>query len=267
MPNSFYYNGSCIFISKSNQKLSWLKAERFCRRLPLQSKFLIFENDHKFETVRKELIKLRLEEDPFDPLKFSIGFRYINEHWRWINDQLLNTTDLKLGKYWNDWNGSEGLCGSIFLYRSNRIEMRSTDCLTSSYRFMCEYIKFSISDNGIFLINIFSLCKFRKKTFFTNFFLFIFKLKICLPKCMFNYLKTCGGVYDQQILFKNIEHLFQKIKLGFNLKKYILQKSNSIFDFRSLKCFFKSSTHVTKKIYVDHMVDVCISINDVCKFR
>lgn len=78
MPNSFYYNGSCIFISNSNQKLSWSKAERFCRRLPLESNFLIFENDHKFEAIRKELIKLRLKEDPFDPLKFSIGFRYNN---------------------------------------------------------------------------------------------------------------------------------------------------------------------------------------------
>lgn len=78
MPDSFYYNGTCIFISKPSQKLSWIKAERLCRRLPLQSKFLIFENDHKFEFVRKQLIKLRLEEDPFDPLKFSIGFRYTN---------------------------------------------------------------------------------------------------------------------------------------------------------------------------------------------
>lgn len=78
MPDSFFYNGSCIFISNYNQKLSWLEAERFCRRLPLESKLLIFENDHKFETVRKKLIELRLKEDPFDPLKFSIGFRYYN---------------------------------------------------------------------------------------------------------------------------------------------------------------------------------------------
>ncbi|CAF0885900.1 unnamed protein product [Brachionus calyciflorus] len=139
MPGSFFYNDTCIFISKPKQKLSWIKAERLCRRLPFNTTFLIFENDHKLDAVRKELVKLRHKEDPYDPLKFLIGFRYKNNGWKWVNDKPLNSTDLKLGKYWNDWSGTDGLCGSISLFRTNRLEMRSTDCKSTSHRFMCEY--------------------------------------------------------------------------------------------------------------------------------
>jgi hypothetical protein len=77
MPGSVFYNGTCIFISSKRQKLSWVHAERFCRRLPLNTTFLVLQNDHKSEFIRRELTKLREKENPLDPLLFYIGFRYV----------------------------------------------------------------------------------------------------------------------------------------------------------------------------------------------
>lgn len=77
MPGSFFYNGSCIYISKQHEKLHWTRAERFCRRLPLNATLLTIENEQKLEAIRQELIKLRKKEFPRDLLTFSIGFRYI----------------------------------------------------------------------------------------------------------------------------------------------------------------------------------------------
>jgi hypothetical protein len=75
MPNSVFYNGTCIYISGRKEKLSWVHAERFCRRLPLNTTFAIFQNDHKYEFVRKEIAKLREKENPSDQLVFYVGFK------------------------------------------------------------------------------------------------------------------------------------------------------------------------------------------------
>ena len=78
MPGSVFYNGTCIFVSSKRQKLSWIHAERFCRKLPLNTSFLLFENNHKFEFIRNEMIRLRERENPIDQLVFYVGFRYQN---------------------------------------------------------------------------------------------------------------------------------------------------------------------------------------------
>ena len=76
MPNSLFYNGTCIYISRKREKLSWKHAERFCRKLPLNTSFLILENEHKLDFLRREIHKLREIEHPNDQLVFSIGFNY-----------------------------------------------------------------------------------------------------------------------------------------------------------------------------------------------
>ena len=74
MPRSVFYNGSCIYISGRHEKLSWKHAERFCRKLPLNTSFLVIQNDHKMEFIRREIMKLRELEAPNDQLTFNIGF-------------------------------------------------------------------------------------------------------------------------------------------------------------------------------------------------
>lgn len=77
MPGSVFYNGTCIFISSKRQKLSWIHSERFCRKLPLNTTFLVLQNNHKYEFIRKEIIKIREKENPIDQLVFFIGFKYV----------------------------------------------------------------------------------------------------------------------------------------------------------------------------------------------
>ena len=74
MPGSFYYNGTCLYFSTRNEKLSWLLAERFCRKLPFNTSLLVIENDAKLEFVRKSLVKIKQVENPPDQLVFLIGF-------------------------------------------------------------------------------------------------------------------------------------------------------------------------------------------------
>ena len=54
-----------------------MHAERFCRRLPLNTTFAMLQNDHKYEFIRKEIAKLRERENPTDQLVFYLGFRYL----------------------------------------------------------------------------------------------------------------------------------------------------------------------------------------------
>jgi hypothetical protein len=75
MPGSYAYNGTCIYFSTTNQKLSWIQAERFCKSLPLNTSFLIIQNDHQYEFIRRKLIKLKEKENPIDNLMFYIGFK------------------------------------------------------------------------------------------------------------------------------------------------------------------------------------------------
>lgn len=76
MPGSIFYNGTCIYFSSKHQKLSWLHAERFCRRLPLETTYLTIKNDHEFEVLKREIIRIAQKEDPVDQLVFYIGFRF-----------------------------------------------------------------------------------------------------------------------------------------------------------------------------------------------
>jgi hypothetical protein len=51
-------------------------------------------------------------------------------------------TNLSLGKYWWDWSGSHGDCGSVALLKNNELIMRSAPCMSTSNRFICEYSNF-----------------------------------------------------------------------------------------------------------------------------
>ena len=76
MPKSVFYNGTCIYISSKHEKLSWKHAERFCRKLPLNTSFLVVQNEHKMDFIRREIVKLREIENPDDQLSFNIGFNF-----------------------------------------------------------------------------------------------------------------------------------------------------------------------------------------------
>ena len=76
MPQSVFYNGTCIYISSKHQKLSWKHAERFCRKLPLNTSFVVIQNEHKYKFLLKELIKIREKEKPTDQIVFYVGFNY-----------------------------------------------------------------------------------------------------------------------------------------------------------------------------------------------
>jgi hypothetical protein len=76
MPGSVFYNGTCIYFSNKREKLSWLHAERFCRKLPLETTFLVIKNDHQYEMLKREIIKIAQKENPIDQLVFYIGYRF-----------------------------------------------------------------------------------------------------------------------------------------------------------------------------------------------
>lgn len=76
MPQSIFYNGTCIYISSKHQKLSWKHAERFCRKLPLNTTFLVIQNEHKYQFIRRAIVKMREKEKPSDQLVFYAGFNY-----------------------------------------------------------------------------------------------------------------------------------------------------------------------------------------------
>ena len=80
MPGSVFYNGTCIYFSNKRQKLSWLHAERFCRKLPLDTTFLTIRNDHEFEMLKREIIKIAQKEKPTDQLVFYVGFRFYSSN-------------------------------------------------------------------------------------------------------------------------------------------------------------------------------------------
>ena len=77
-PGSLAYNGSCIYFSSRNQRLSWVNAKQFCTSLPLNTSFLIIETKDELEFLRKSLVKFKLEENPVDQLVFLIGFSNVN---------------------------------------------------------------------------------------------------------------------------------------------------------------------------------------------
>jgi hypothetical protein len=75
IPGSLYYKGDCIFFSERHQKLSWLRAQNFCKKLPLNSSFLVIEDDEQMEAIQTKIIELRETEKPIDQLVFFVGFR------------------------------------------------------------------------------------------------------------------------------------------------------------------------------------------------
>lgn len=141
MPRSVPYNGTCIYISGKREKLSWKNAERFCRKLPFNTSLLKIENDHKYEFIHNQIIKLRQKENPIDQLVFLIGFNYTQNGWKWVNNRSLASMNLSLSNYWWDWRASHGHCGSLALLWNNDLVMRSAPCTTMTGRFMCEYSK------------------------------------------------------------------------------------------------------------------------------
>ena len=56
-----------------------------------------------------------------------------------MNNVSLIKSNISLGKYWWDWSGSHGDCGSLALLKSNELIMRSAPCFSTANRFMCEY--------------------------------------------------------------------------------------------------------------------------------
>lgn len=74
MTGSYEYNGTCIYFSQKTEKLSWLGAEKFCRKLPLNTSFLKIENDHHLEFLRRIMVKIKEKENPQDQLVFLVGF-------------------------------------------------------------------------------------------------------------------------------------------------------------------------------------------------
>ena len=81
-------------------------------------------------------------------------FNLIGE-WKWVNNKTITNTNLTLGRYWWDWSGSHGDCGSLALLKNNDLIMRSAPCLSTSARFICEYSNFF--NIFLFLINLLSL--------------------------------------------------------------------------------------------------------------
>ena len=63
------------------------------------------------------------------------------DEWKWANNQSLKNTNLTLGKYFWDWTGSHGDCGSIALLKNNELVMRSAPCTSMQGRFICQYSK------------------------------------------------------------------------------------------------------------------------------
>lgn len=76
MPGSVFYNGTCIYISKEDEKLSWADSEEFCKSLPLNASLLIIQNGHKLEFLKNEIIKIKELENSIDHLRFYAGFKY-----------------------------------------------------------------------------------------------------------------------------------------------------------------------------------------------
>jgi hypothetical protein len=74
MSGAYEYNKTCIYFSKPNQKLTWLGAEKFCRKLPLNTSFLTIKNEHHLEFLRRVLVRVKEKENPRDQLNFFVGF-------------------------------------------------------------------------------------------------------------------------------------------------------------------------------------------------
>lgn len=75
MPNSYVYNETCIYFSSTSERLSWFQAEKFCKKLPLNTSLLVIHNQHHFEFIRQMLLQLKVNETSQDDLMFLIGFR------------------------------------------------------------------------------------------------------------------------------------------------------------------------------------------------
>ena len=75
MPNSYSYNGTCLYFSTPNKKLSWTQAESFCAKLPLNASFLTIENEHHFDFIQSKLKKIKEEEQSEEDLIFYVGFK------------------------------------------------------------------------------------------------------------------------------------------------------------------------------------------------
>jgi len=74
MNGSYEYNKTCVYFSTINQKLTWLGAEKFCRKLPLNTSFLTIKNEHHLEFLRRILVRIKEKEKPRDQLVFLVGF-------------------------------------------------------------------------------------------------------------------------------------------------------------------------------------------------
>ena len=152
IPGSLFYNGTCIYMSKSKQKLSWTHAQDFCHKLPFNASLLIVHNDHQYEFMQTMITKVKQDEDPRDQLVYFIGFRSLNGSWQWPDTQqslLKSKRNLTtLDEHWQDWNSSLGDCGSLVLLRNGRLIMRSAPCESMSGRFICQYVLNSCYNNA-----------------------------------------------------------------------------------------------------------------------
>lgn len=139
---SINYQDSCIYFSKPSEQLSWLRAERFCRKLPFNTSFLVIENERELEMLRRQLIKIKQNEKSRDQIAFSVGLYMKSGIWTWTNTKTLNESSLiSLADWPEDYNDKGGACGSIALTRSHQIAIKSTPCSEISSRFICKYSK------------------------------------------------------------------------------------------------------------------------------
>lgn len=144
MPGSIFYNGSCYYFSRDIEKLTWIRSEKFCRKIPLNTSLLIIQNNKEFEFIRRNLLRIKQEENYAEQLVYNIGFHYSMNDWKWLNNKTfssLNSSVLNLTNYWSDWRNSLGKCGSIVVLENNQIILRSTPCSRISERFICTYGK------------------------------------------------------------------------------------------------------------------------------
>ncbi len=143
-PGSFAFNGSCIYFSTREQRLSWQEANQFCQSLPLNTSFLTIETASEFEFVRKTIVRLKVKEEPVDQLVFLIGFSLVKNRWRWISNKSLEIDQnvLKLDESAYEYlKNPLGSCGSLALTRNYDLILKSAPCETLKTRFICKYSK------------------------------------------------------------------------------------------------------------------------------
>jgi len=79
MPDSYAYNGTCIYFSSILERLSWFQAEKFCSNLQLKMSLLVIQNEHHFKFIHQKLIQLSYKENEtsIDDVIFLVGFKNV----------------------------------------------------------------------------------------------------------------------------------------------------------------------------------------------